>query len=786
MMVKAKISKVFMNGGIALRDLYPNDDRDLPGGHTPSSWPRDSKLLRLGFHDCLKYTDGTGGCDGCLNWKGVGFRFNASFVGTNEYPDQFETNNNGLAASMELLQEIYVNPSFPPKTPVLSQSLQESGKSRADLVALGTILAVEHGIEYNNRVCRDRLDPLIFKQCHHKQGEADCEMIMPRPIKFQYGRADCITSHEKPYITTKEETHPSIMTNGEGTMHFFKNNFGMNGREVVALMGAHSLGRMHIDITVLPYVWTSRGTHMLNNHYYSLLAKRDQYHFSGSNCEKVGDPWNRKAKSRWVPHVRQFTKNGGPVHWIHMSYSCPNCESTNENEFNNFVDDASSGRHCCTDKPENTYCRPDNGRTKNDRTEINARVDANGSWPWMINGDDNINAGCEKFKFIVGIDETSLSFEFGLYRDFQVENGAPKGCPGLENFNLAKWAEGPGDQNQYTWGQGHINSPLSNPEWKWPSTGEPLCGKQMLAEPPGSTPLSQIVEEFADDQDAWLNDFVPALEKMLSNGYTSLDDGPDPMTDITCPRVGPWVDGYYNCFKSSNGAPNMDGPPFYIKMTWTTDGGFNGVLQESLASGSPQLWTQNGNLNQLWRWSVGGDQLINVGTGNPLTIAGQMTWEFKDQHVVSKINDHGIDCYNGGTPQDGSGVTTWTQHGAPWQIWVLEDGPTTDAPPTTTATKAPATTPKKPAKKPGKKPGKKTGKKPPKKTGKKPKRPKKTGKKPINIGGKNSGKKPTNIGGKNSGKKPTNNAGKKPPKKAKKAKKAKKVKKPKRPKGKKG
>jgi len=25
--------------------------------------------VRLGFHDCVKYKDGTGGCDGCLNMK---------------------------------------------------------------------------------------------------------------------------------------------------------------------------------------------------------------------------------------------------------------------------------------------------------------------------------------------------------------------------------------------------------------------------------------------------------------------------------------------------------------------------------------------------------------------------------------------------------------------------------------------------------------------------------------------------------------------------------------------
>ena len=44
-------------------------------------------VLRLGFHDCLKYKDGTGGCDGCLNWHGLEvisdlniFLFNLSFV----------------------------------------------------------------------------------------------------------------------------------------------------------------------------------------------------------------------------------------------------------------------------------------------------------------------------------------------------------------------------------------------------------------------------------------------------------------------------------------------------------------------------------------------------------------------------------------------------------------------------------------------------------------------------------------------------------------------------------
>ena len=41
------------------------DCGDLAGQRRPT----EGKLMRLSFHDCFKYKDGTGGCDGCLNWK---------------------------------------------------------------------------------------------------------------------------------------------------------------------------------------------------------------------------------------------------------------------------------------------------------------------------------------------------------------------------------------------------------------------------------------------------------------------------------------------------------------------------------------------------------------------------------------------------------------------------------------------------------------------------------------------------------------------------------------------
>ena len=34
----------------------------------------DFKDSLYSFHDCIRYADGEGGCDGCLNWHGVGHR----------------------------------------------------------------------------------------------------------------------------------------------------------------------------------------------------------------------------------------------------------------------------------------------------------------------------------------------------------------------------------------------------------------------------------------------------------------------------------------------------------------------------------------------------------------------------------------------------------------------------------------------------------------------------------------------------------------------------------------
>ena len=91
-------------------------------------------------------------------------------------------------------------------------------------------------------------------------------------------------------------------------------------------------------------------------------------------------------------------------------------------------------------------------------------------------------------------DETALPCEVGFHRHFKFDEttGMPYGC---DAFDTEKFQAG------------KVNSVQVD------------CGLEKHI-PEGETQmLYQIVEEFAEDQEAWMDDFVTALEKMLDNGY---------------------------------------------------------------------------------------------------------------------------------------------------------------------------------------------------------------------------------------------------------------------------
>jgi len=136
LIVKSKLWRLFskIQSEAAFDELFPKGN---PYSKFFDTYRPAGKMVRLGFHDCLLYSDLSGGCDGCLHWDGMGARFKTfhSKVLTGDKV----THNNGLAPVAELLEWIYTDPTFPERTPSLTQSLFDTGKSRADLWALAQL-----------------------------------------------------------------------------------------------------------------------------------------------------------------------------------------------------------------------------------------------------------------------------------------------------------------------------------------------------------------------------------------------------------------------------------------------------------------------------------------------------------------------------------------------------------------------------------------------------------------------------------------------------------------------
>jgi len=610
--VKAKLRVIFRNPWGPMKKAleilgYPpetfNTDQHSEEG-IYGNWriPSPQKFLRLSFHDCVKYKDGTGGCDGCLNWEGVGLMLTEDKWNKTVKEVKF-TNNNGLRPSVEILEAIYTTRDFPDAAPVLSQSLKESGKSRADLWSLAAIVSIEWGVETNNLVCSNSSDIHMNGkgECHHLLGEEGCEVTMPK-IPFRTGRSDCeVSDPARPYIAEKEEVHPNAVGSGYETMEFFQSQFGLNGQEAVALLGAHTFGRFFIMNSLFRYTWTSSGTRLFNNDYFKMITNKQRWYFTDPGvCTKVGDAYGNKPERRWLTVFLGDAQNGGPVFWVSENYVCPNCVKGGEPWWRDIE------KECC--KPENipagNFCVPDEKRLDEKVLRLGEQ-----------------EQGCERWRIIVGVDEMALPAEMGLYFDFNQTNGFPTGCPGLERFHQ---------------GEGGIN---------WSATGwarsDPGCDKQSLAIPATDKPTSWYMDEYAKDQALWIRDFGDVMDKMMANGYDieDLNLEFDEIKEVACSprRNGQW---YFQCWEDTP----AEGDEFTIESQ--LDGR---VIQVNEETGTMEMWERiNGDLSQQWRWNKNKDQLINSKNGELLEVQGLVLWTLgeADEKGYSRLIAKGMKWTN--------------------------------------------------------------------------------------------------------------------------------------------
>ena len=82
-------------------------------------------------------------------------------------------------------------------------------------------------------------------------------------------------------------------------MSFFDTAFNMNGREALALMGAHGVGTYNpVVISDNAYNWLDRETQLkvMNNKYYKVMAERKSKVYD--QCTGTMD--NQEAPSKWI------------------------------------------------------------------------------------------------------------------------------------------------------------------------------------------------------------------------------------------------------------------------------------------------------------------------------------------------------------------------------------------------------------------------------------------------------------------------------------------------------
>jgi len=489
-----------LDDGEKIYDFYTNLDHPKAEKGKYAILPNQAKIVRLTFHDCIPDVNGMG-CNGCLNFEGIGnvFSYARCFEksspgkclnfdnGTHPTVGPFKTSNNNLLWVAKVLEALYKIPNFGPKNLThFEKSLYETGKSRADLWAYAGLVAVQHAAELNNVDC----DPGKPAPC---LGQIDktspsCAATLP-PLDFKSGRTDCIPDcegdYKYPFCTKAEEAHPNPHGNGNETVEYFKKNFKLSPKESIALMGAHTLGHpTEFNSMFQFYPWTRR-PEVLNNFYYIYLANKTLFTYMSpkdlpamkdvnvKDCNLsisafIGNEYGEINDVAYRVKHEGRTESNGPWNWSIYSKKCSidMCKEIltangryNPNSCCHWIEECKVGSELC---PLKFF---------------------------------TCEGGCNSTTKDLFHNINMISPDMGLFYKFEVnDTGQPMGCPGLDD---QQWLDN--------------EAPIS---------GKVQC-KVNNALATETETMADVVEQYAKNNQEWLNDFSKVYVKMIENGVNA-------------------------------------------------------------------------------------------------------------------------------------------------------------------------------------------------------------------------------------------------------------------------
>merc|ERR1712107_503465 len=331
-------------------------------------------------------------------------------------------------------------------------------------------------------------------------------LLTPTKIPlFRTGRVDCQpeVGLKDAWETSEHEVHPNVASNGVTTADFFKEHFDLTGREGAALLvGAHSFGKFNVKLLVQVLVDQAAGG-VLEQPDVQAPGHETSVHGASREGANISD-----RRPSWATCRKPMASKGQQVHplWRSLPVGSLVPEMSISNKCAKMAPEkALSARNSTTAYPD--YPKAAYGPGK-DRAEPDT---PDGCCKGFKKGDGRCNPECQRY--IVN-DETALSADTGYYFAFNVSEatGLPSGCNAFDEAK--KWSDD-------TTSKGYAG-PIDCPLQTYAPEGEPL---------------HSIVEEFADDQNAWLRDFLPALQKMVENKAGDLVESPSTWFSAECDYV---------------------------------------------------------------------------------------------------------------------------------------------------------------------------------------------------------------------------------------------------------